>query len=171
MYNFIFVKRWSWPSVTVVSRMKSWAWNSSRNWCWSTSKWCHLVALKTRSYALFRYVVQNSSESLQLNIYSFIIAVHQDRLLKKLGANAYAFTFTLPTTAPASIVLQEGGRAGDTAPPVGVEYDFLTFVGENENDRSHKRSSVSMAIRKVRTSSFLQTPSPPTIENKISNIH
>lgn len=95
----------------------------------------------------------------------------QDRLLKKLGANAYAFTFTLPTTAPASIVLQEGGRAGDTAPPVGVEYDFLTFVGENENDRSHKRSSVSMAIRKVRTSSFLQTPSPPTIENKISNIH
>jgi hypothetical protein len=32
---------------------------------------------------------------------------------------------------------------------VGVEYDFMTFVGENADDRSHKRSSVSMAIRKV----------------------
>lgn len=86
----------------------------------------------------------------------------QDRLLKKLGANAYAFTFTLPTTAPASIVLQEGGRAGDTAPPVGVEYDFLTFVGENENDRSHKRSSVSMAIRKVQYAPLTPSSKQPS---------
>lgn len=69
--------------------------------------------------------------------------------MKKLGSQAHAFTFQLPTTAPASIVLQDGGKMDDTSPPVGVEYDFLTFVGENENDRSHKRSSVSMAIRKV----------------------
>ena len=69
--------------------------------------------------------------------------------MKKLGAQAHAFSFSLPTTAPASIVLQEGGRADDVTPLVGVEYDFLTFVGENADDRSHKRSSVSMAIRKV----------------------
>lgn len=69
--------------------------------------------------------------------------------MKKLGPQAHAFTFQLPTTAPASIVLQEGGKSDDTVPPVGVEYDFLTFVGESEEDRSHKRSSVSMAIRKV----------------------
>ncbi|XP_057365380.1 arrestin homolog [Daphnia carinata] len=86
----------------------------------------------------------------------------QDRLLKKLGSNAYAFTFTLPTTAPASIVLQEGGRDGDTAPPVGVEYDFLTFVGENENDRSHKRSSVSMAIRKVQYAPLTPSSKQPS---------
>lgn len=69
--------------------------------------------------------------------------------MKKLGAQAHAFSFSLPTTAPASIVLQEGGRENDAIPLVGVEYDFMTFVGENADDRSHKRSSVSMAIRKV----------------------
>ncbi len=75
----------------------------------------------------------------------------QDRLLQKLGSQAHAFTFQLPTTAPASIVLQEGGsEIESTAPAVGVEYDFNTYVGENPEDRSHKRSSVSMAIRKVR---------------------
>lgn len=72
----------------------------------------------------------------------------QDRLLQKLGAQAHPFTFQLPTTAPASVVLQDGGK-DDTGPAVGVEYDFNTYVGENAEDRSHKRSSVSMAIRKV----------------------
>jgi hypothetical protein len=82
----------------------------------------------------------------KLTIFLFTI---KDRLLKKLGAQAHAFSFSLPTTAPASIVLQEGGRENDAIPLVGVEYDFMTFVGENADDRSHKRSSVSMAIRKV----------------------
>ena len=70
-------------------------------------------------------------------------------MLKKLGNQAHAFTFQLPSTAPASIVLQDGSKPSENTPPVGVEYDFMTFVGENAEDRSHKRSSVSMAIRKV----------------------
>lgn len=73
----------------------------------------------------------------------------QDRLLQKLGPNAHAFSFQLPTTAPASIVLQDGDSPGMSGPPVGVEYDFLTYVGDHAEDRTHKRSSVSMAIRKV----------------------
>lgn len=76
----------------------------------------------------------------------------QDRLLQKLGPQAHAFSFQLPTTAPASIVLQDGDKPdgpGNHTPAVGVEYDFNTYVGENADDRSHKRSSVSMAIRKV----------------------
>ena len=79
--------------------------------------------------------------------------MEQDRLLQKLGSNAHPFTFQLPTTAPASIVLQDGEEPGKQGPPVGVEYDFITYVGENAEDKSHKRSSVSMAIRKVRARS------------------
>ena len=77
----------------------------------------------------------------------------QDRLLQKLGASAHAFRFQLPTTAPVSIILQDGND--DTKSPVGVEYDFVTYVGENAEDRAHKRSTVSMAIRKVRKFFFL----------------
>lgn len=32
----------------------------------------------------------------------------QDRLMKKLGPNAYPFTFTLPPNIPASVTLQPG---------------------------------------------------------------
>lgn len=32
----------------------------------------------------------------------------QDRLIKKLGPNAYPFTFNLPQNAPASVTLQPG---------------------------------------------------------------
>ena len=89
-----------------------------------------------------------------LNLICILFYKKQERLLQKLGSNAYAFSFQLPVTAPASIVLQEGS-ADDTAPPVGVEYDFNTYVSENAEDRSHKRSSVSMAIRKVINNSYL----------------
>ena len=89
---------------------------------------------------------------LSFNLY--FILQKQERLLQKLGSNACAFSFQLPVTAPASIVLQEGS-ADDSAPPVGVEYDFNTYVSENAEDRSHKRSSVSMAIRKVINNSYL----------------
>jgi hypothetical protein len=38
---------------------------------------------------------------------------------------------------------------GKPEAPIGVEYDFRTFVGDTADDKSHKRSTVSMAIRKV----------------------
>lgn len=88
----------------------------------------------------------------------------QERLLQKLGPSAHAFTLQLPITAPSSIVLQDGND--ETKSPVGVEYDFVTYVGENADDRNHKRSSVSMAIRKViifnNKTKFCNFPSLPT---------
>nr|BAI50912.1 arrestin [Triops granarius] len=89
----------------------------------------------------------------------------QERLVKKLGKNAYAFTFQLPTSAPPSVVLQEG--IGPQGAPIGVEYDLRTFVGENAEDKGHKRSTVSMAIRKVQYAPLgRSTKQPSTIVSK-----
>ncbi|XP_071455690.1 arrestin homolog [Hetaerina americana] len=71
----------------------------------------------------------------------------QERLLKKLGQNAYPFTFKFPPNAPSSVTLQAG--EDDNGKPLGVEYSVRTYVGESEEDRSHKRSSVSLAIKKL----------------------
>lgn len=87
----------------------------------------------------------------------------QDKLLKKLGSNAHSFSLQLPITAPSSILLSDGEQPIGSTPsaPIGIEYDFRTFVGENAEDRGHKRSTVSMAIRKVLT----------IVDWKLSNIH
>ncbi|XP_018349693.1 PREDICTED: arrestin homolog [Trachymyrmex septentrionalis] len=71
----------------------------------------------------------------------------QDRLLKRLGSNAYPFIFHFPQTAPCSVTLQPGDD--DQGKPLGVEYAVKIFVGDNEEDKKHKRSSVSLAIKKL----------------------
>ncbi|KAJ1522924.1 hypothetical protein ONE63_002063 [Megalurothrips usitatus] len=71
----------------------------------------------------------------------------QDKLVKKLGPNAYPFTFKFPPASPCSVTLQPG--EDDGSKPLGVEYTVKTFVGENAEDRGHKRSSVSLAIKKL----------------------
>lgn len=68
------------------------------------------------------------------------------RLIKKLGPNAYPFTFKLPPNAPCSVTLQAGD---DTEKPLGVEYNVKTFVADNPEEKGHKRSSISLAIKKV----------------------
>jgi hypothetical protein len=68
--------------------------------------------------------------------------------MKKLGPNAHPFTFTFPPNAPCSVTLQPGDD--ETAKPLGVEYSIKTYVADNPEDRSHKRSSLSLAIKKVR---------------------
>lgn len=74
----------------------------------------------------------------------------QEKLVKKLGSAAHAFTFQLPTSAPTSITMHEGDDGSvKTAEPVGVDFELRAFVGENQEDKSHNRSTVSMAIRKV----------------------
>lgn len=79
-----------------------------------------------------------------------------------MGSSAYAFTFQLLNSAPASIIIQD--ENGEQKNPVGVEYDFITYVGDNAEDKSHKRSTVSMAIRKVSHSS-VRLSSTTTILN------
>ncbi|XP_008543103.1 beta-arrestin-1 isoform X3 [Microplitis demolitor] len=71
----------------------------------------------------------------------------QERLIKKLGSNAYPFYFKLPPNCPASVTLQpaicEPGKA------YGVDYELIVFLGENKDDRPQKRSTVRLAIRKI----------------------
>ncbi|CAF1072020.1 unnamed protein product [Adineta steineri] len=85
----------------------------------------------------------------------------QQRLLRKLGPNAYPFYFEIPHNAPASVTLQPA--AGDTGKPCGVDYELKTYVAETSEDKSHKRSSVRLAIRKLTYAP--ETPAPqPVIE-------
>jgi beta-arrestin len=69
--------------------------------------------------------------------------------------------FQIPHTAPASVTLQPA--AGDTGKPCGVDYELKTYVAETSEDKSHKRSSVRLAIRKLTYAP--ETPAPqPVIE-------
>ncbi|KAG7205911.1 hypothetical protein KM043_007839 [Ampulex compressa] len=71
----------------------------------------------------------------------------QERLIKKLGKNAYPFYFELPPHCPASVTLQPA--PGDTGKPCGVDYELKAFVGETQDDKPQKRNSVRLAIRKI----------------------
>ncbi|XP_025159737.1 beta-arrestin-1 isoform X1 [Harpegnathos saltator] len=71
----------------------------------------------------------------------------QERLIKKLGSNAYPFYFELPPHCPASVTLQPAPC--DTGKPCGVDYELKAFVGEAQDDKPHKRNSVRLAIRKI----------------------
>lgn len=71
----------------------------------------------------------------------------QEKLVKKLGPNAFPFTFQFPQGAPSSVTLQAG--EDDSGKPLGVEYTIRAYVGTNEDDRQHKRSQVSLTIKKL----------------------
>lgn len=71
----------------------------------------------------------------------------QERLVKKLGANAFPFTFHFPANSPSSVTLQAG--EDDQGRPLGVEYWIKAYVGENEEDKSHKRSQIKLMIKKL----------------------
>lgn len=68
----------------------------------------------------------------------------QDRLIKKLGANAYPFSVEIPQNAPCSVQLQAASQK-----PIGVIYQLSVFVAENAEEKAHKRNSVNLAVRKV----------------------
>lgn len=88
----------------------------------------------------------------------------QERLQKKLGPNAFPFTFQIPASAPASVILQKG--KDDTGSPCGVEYYVKLFCGESETDRTHRRSTVTLGIRKVQYAPSKQGSQPMTIVRK-----
>ncbi|XP_077294435.1 arrestin 1 isoform X2 [Arctopsyche grandis] len=88
----------------------------------------------------------------------------QERLLKKLGENAVPFTFQLPAGAPGSVTLQQGLE--DEGEPCGVQYYVKVFVGESEIDRSHRRSTVGLAIRKIQFAPSKQGNQPCTVVRK-----
>lgn len=88
----------------------------------------------------------------------------QERLLKKLGPNAIPFTFNIPPSAPASITLQQAKE--ENGEPCGVQYYVKIFTGESETDRSHRRSTVTLGIRKVQYAPSKQGNQPCTVVRK-----
>lgn len=88
----------------------------------------------------------------------------QDRLLKKLGPCAFPFTFTLPQGSPSSVTLQPGPE--EAGEPCGVSYYVKIFAGENETEIAHKRSTVSLGIRKVQFAPTKQGRQPCTVVRK-----
>ncbi|EFN78189.1 phosrestin-2 [Harpegnathos saltator] len=88
----------------------------------------------------------------------------QDRLLKKLGSNAVPFTFTFPQSAPSSVTLQPGPN--ETGDPCGVNYYVKVYCGETETDLTHKRSTVTMGIRKIQYAPTKQGRQPCTVVRK-----
>lgn len=71
----------------------------------------------------------------------------QERLISKLGQNAFPFCFEIPPHCPASVLLQPA--AGDNSNPCGVSYDLKAFIGDNSEDKAQKRNVVRLAIRKI----------------------
>jgi len=88
----------------------------------------------------------------------------QERLIKKLGANAHPFTFQMPPNAPPSVTIQPG--ADDDSKPCGVEYFIKIFVGESDEDKSHKRSTILLGIRRIQFAPSKQGRQPCTIVRK-----
>ncbi|EFA07498.1 arrestin 2 [Tribolium castaneum] len=71
----------------------------------------------------------------------------QEKLVKKMGTTAYPFIFKFPEMAPSSVTLQPG--EDDQGKPLGVEYFVKIYVAANEEDKGHKRSTVTLAIKKL----------------------
>lgn len=93
-----------------------------------------------------------------------VITKLQERLIKKLGPCAFPFTFDLPQGAPSSVTLQPGPE--ESGEPCGVSYYVKIFAGDNESDNSHKRSTVSLGIRKVQFAPTKQGRQPCTVVRK-----
>lgn len=73
----------------------------------------------------------------------------QRKLVKKFGnANAFPFVFNFPPNSPSSVTLQPGDD--DSGKPLGVEYNIRTYVSDREDDKGNQRSSIVLAIKKVR---------------------
>ncbi|XP_014469604.1 PREDICTED: phosrestin-2 [Dinoponera quadriceps] len=88
----------------------------------------------------------------------------QDRLLKKLGPSAIPFTFTFPQCSPSSVTLQPGPN--EIGEPCGVSYYVKVYCGETETDLTHKRSTVTMGIRKIQYAPTKQGRQPCTVVRK-----
>ncbi|XP_053976638.1 arrestin homolog [Hylaeus anthracinus] len=88
----------------------------------------------------------------------------QERLLTKLGPNAIPFVFKFPQSAPSSVTLQPGEE--ETGEPCGVSYYVKIYSGDTETDITHKRSTVTMGIRKIQYTPTKQGRQPCTVVRK-----
>ncbi|KFV15957.1 Arrestin-C, partial [Tauraco erythrolophus] len=84
----------------------------------------------------------------------------QDKLMKKLGENAYPFTFEIATNLPCSVTLQPG--PDDVGKACGVDFEVKGFCAENLEEKIHKRNSVRLIIRKIQFAPLQMGPPPKT---------
>ncbi|KFV39104.1 Arrestin-C, partial [Tyto alba] len=82
----------------------------------------------------------------------------QEKLLKKLGENAYPFTFEMATNLPCSVTLQPG--PDDVGKACGVDFEVKGFCAENLEEKIHKRNSVRLVIRKIQFAPLKMGPPP-----------
>jgi len=82
----------------------------------------------------------------------------QERLLRKLGENAYPFFFKLPPQSPCSVTLQPA--PGDTGKPCGVDYELKAYVLEEGETEPNRKNNVRLVIRKVQFAPDRQAPQP-----------
>ncbi|XP_048476125.1 arrestin red cell isoform X3 [Rhincodon typus] len=82
----------------------------------------------------------------------------QERLIKKLGENAFPFFFTLPQNLPCSVTLQPGPE--DTGKACGVDFEIRAFCAKTMEEKIHKRNSVRLVIRKVQYAPEKPGPQP-----------
>ncbi|KAI3353997.1 hypothetical protein L3Q82_018554 [Scortum barcoo] len=74
----------------------------------------------------------------------------QQKLLRKLGDNAFPFFFEFPDNLPCSVALQPG--PSDVGKKCAVEFEVKAFCGENQDEKIDKQSSVRLTIRKIQFS-------------------
>ncbi|CAI5456743.1 unnamed protein product [Caenorhabditis angaria] len=86
----------------------------------------------------------------------------QERLKRKLGANAFPFWFEVLPRSASSVTLQPA--PGDTGKPCGVDYELKTLVGGvepvNDKPKKHSSNSVRLAIRKLTYAPWEPRPQP-----------
>ncbi|XP_071387499.1 S-arrestin-like [Centroberyx affinis] len=74
----------------------------------------------------------------------------QERLLRKLGNNAFPFFFEFPDNLPCSVALQPG--PGDVGKKCAVEFEVKAFCADSQDEKLEKQSSVRLTIRKIQFS-------------------
>uniref|UniRef100_A0A8C9DE06 Arrestin-C n=1 Tax=Prolemur simus TaxID=1328070 RepID=A0A8C9DE06_PROSS len=82
----------------------------------------------------------------------------QERLLHKLGDNAYPFTLQMVANLPCSVTLQPGPE--DAGKACGIDFEVKSFCAENLEEKISKRDSVRLVIRKVQFAPLEPGPGP-----------
>ncbi|XP_045851981.1 arrestin-C [Meles meles] len=75
------------------------------------------------------------------------LTVLQERLLQKLGDNAYPFTLQMAVNLPCSVTLQPGPE--DAGKACGIDFEVKSFCAENLEEKISKRDSVRLVVRKI----------------------
>uniref|UniRef100_A0A8C0WFF5 Arrestin-C n=1 Tax=Castor canadensis TaxID=51338 RepID=A0A8C0WFF5_CASCN len=86
------------------------------------------------------------------------LTVLQERLLHKLGDNAYPFTLQMVSHLPCSVTLQPGPE--DSGKACGVDFEVKSFCAVNLEDKISKSDCVRLVVRKVQFAPLEPGPGP-----------